>query len=127
MKELLRVIYLSLFEIVMQVVYQIKKNLSNIAVLLQVLIPVVIAKVTNNITVMVLLSICFMLIVDLLKKVSSKLNNTTGEGIPVSNKRFTSADRDGFVWLDNQEELPEALQYLYEIESYLDSKGSYKR
>lgn len=127
MKELLSVIYLSLFEIVMQVVYQIKKNLGNIAVLLQVLIPVVIAKVTNNITAMVLLSICFMLIVDLLKKVSSKLNNTTGEGIPVSNKRFMSADKDGFVWLDNQEELPEALQYLYEIERYLDSKGCYKR
>ncbi len=127
MKELLKVIYLSLFEIVMQVAYQIKKNLGNIAVLLQVLIPVVIAKATNNITAMVLLSICFMLIVDLLKKVSSKLNNTTGEGIPVSNKRFMSADKDGFVWLNNQEELPEALQYLYEIESYLDSKGSYKR
>lgn len=127
MRELLKVIYLSLFEIVMQVVYQIRKNLGNIAVLLQVLIPVAIAKVTNSITVMVLLSVCFMLIVDLLKKVSSKLNNTTGEGIPVSNKRFTSADKDGFVWLDNQEELPEALQYLYEIESYLDSKGSYKR
>lgn len=127
MKELLKVIYLSLFEIVMQVVYQIRKNLGNIAVLLQVLIPVIIAKVTNNITAMVLLSICFMLIVNLLKKVSSKLNNTTGEGVPVSNKRFMSADKDGFVWLDNQEELPEALQYLYEIESYLDSKGSYKR
>ena len=127
MKELLRVIYLSLFEIVMQVVYQIKKNLGNIAVLLQVLIPVAIAKATNNITVMVLLSICFMLIVDLLKKVSSKLNNTTGEGVPVSNKRFMSADKDGFVWLDNQEELPEALQYLYEIEIYLDSKGCYKK
>ena len=127
MKELLRVIYLSLFEIVMQVAYQIKKNLGNIAVLLQVLIPVAIAKVTNSITVMVLLSICFMLIVDLLKKVSNKLNNTTGEGIPVSNKRFMSADKDGFVWLDNQEELSEALQYLYEIESYLDSKGCYKR
>lgn len=126
MKELLRVIYLSLFEIVMQVVYQIKKNLGNIAVLLHVLIPVVIAKVTNNITAMVLLSICFMLIVDLLKKVSSKLNNTIGEGVPVSNKRFMSADKDGFVWLNNQEELPEALQYLYEIESYLDSKGCYK-
>ena len=127
MKELLRVIYLSLFEIVMQIVYQIKKNLGNIAVLLQVLIPVAIAKVANNMTAIVLLSICFMLIVGLLKKVSSKLNNTTGEGVPVSNKRFMSADKDGFVWLDNQEELPEALQYLYEIESYLDSKGCYKR
>lgn len=56
-----------------------------------------------------------------IRNVVYKLSGKDENGIPVRNRRFTATDKDGFIVLKPDDYL-EAVQYLYEMEQYLDGK-----
>lgn len=102
--------------------YALIKELNKVAVILQILIPVVIAGSDYGITGKVVLSACLVCLSRYIIRIWETLNSTV-DGIPIPEKRFTVVDNRGFISLENQDDYPELIQYVNELENYLQSKG----
>lgn len=98
------------------------EELGKIAVIMQIIIPVVIAKAGSNMIEMILISCGLTIAVKYIKEVGYKLNHVTEQGFPVPVKRFTNVDRNGFIDI-KEEDTQEAILYLCDVEDYLKRKG----
>lgn len=115
-------ISLTLQEMLKGLKYAITEELDKIATIIQIVIPVVILKATDNIFVMLALSILFTIFARYVKEVGYKLNNVTDRGFPIPVHRFTKRDEQGFIDIQD-EDVEEALLYLCDVEDYLKRKG----
>lgn len=102
--------------------YSLIEELDKLAVVIQILIPVVIAISNLSIIKMLLISCVLVVIVKYIKEVGYKLNHVTERGFPIPLKRYTNRDENGFIGI-NEEEMQEAILYLCDVEDYLKSKG----
>lgn len=102
---------------------EIRKELGKIATIVQVAVPTVSAILKVSALEMLAIICITMIVVEYIKNVGNKLNNTTKSGFPVSTKTYTEIDENGFVSLKNADEAPEALLYLNSVEQYIKGKG----
>lgn len=102
--------------------YGLIEELDKVAVVIQVLIPIVIAKTDLNLVGMLLVSCVLTICVKYIREVGYKLNHITERGFPIPLQRFTKQDENGFISI-KEEETQEAMLYLCDVEDYLKSKG----
>lgn len=102
--------------------YGLIEELDKVAVLLQILIPIVIVKMDLNTTKMLIVSCVLVVCVKYIREVGYKLNHVTERGFPIPLQRFTDRDENGFISI-REEETQEAMLYLCDVEDYLKSKG----
>lgn len=102
--------------------YGLIEELDKVAVVIQVLIPIVIARTDLNLVEMLLVSCVLVICVKYIREVGYKLNHVTERGFPIPLQRFTKQDENGFISI-KEEETQEAMLYLCDVEDYLKSKG----
>lgn len=102
--------------------YGLIEELDKIAVLLQILIPIVIARTDLSTLKMLVVSCVLVACVKYIREVGYKLNHVTERGFPIPLQRFTDRDENGFISI-KEEETQEAMLYLCDVEDYLKSKG----
>lgn len=102
--------------------YGLIEELDKIAVLLQILIPIVIARMDLSTPKMLVVSCILVVCVKYIREVWYKLNRVTERGFPIPLQRFTDRDENGFISI-KEEETQEAMLYLCDVEDYLKSKG----
>lgn len=112
----------TLVELVAILKHGIIEELDKIAVIIQILIPVVIANTSLSIPGMIVVSCLLVMVTKYIKEVGYKLNHVTDRGFPIPIRRFTDKDNEGFVDI-KEEDTQEAVLYLCEVEDYLKSKG----
>lgn len=97
------------------------KEMNKIAILIQVLIPVILSGIETNVFVLFGISSLLYVVVVYIKEISYKLNSTTTKGMPIPYKSFINTD--GEVININEEDMEEAMLYLADVEEFLKSKG----
>lgn len=102
--------------------YGLVEELDKIAIVIQVLIPIVIAKMDLSTPKMLIVSCVLVICVKYIREVGYKLNHVTERGFPIPLQRFTDRDENGFISI-KEEETQEAMLYLCDVEDYLKSKG----
>ena len=102
--------------------YGLIEEWDKVAVALQILIPIVIARMDLSIPKMLLVSCILVVCVKYIREVGYKLNHVTERGFPIPLQRFTNRDENGFISI-KEEETQEAMLYLCDVEDYLKSKG----
>nr|DAP48961.1 MAG TPA: hypothetical protein [Caudoviricetes sp.] len=102
--------------------YGLIEELDKVAVLLQILIPIVIVSMNLSTTKMLVVSCVLVVCVKYIREVGYKLNHVTERGFPIPLQRFTDRDENGFISI-REEETQEAMLYLCDVEDYLKSKG----
>lgn len=121
-KSILVVMLQTLSELLATFKYGLIEELDKVAVALQILIPIVIARMDLSIQKMLLVSCILVVCVKYIKEVGYKLNHVTERGFPIPLQRFTNRDENGFISI-KEEETQEAMLYLCDVEDYLKSKG----
>ena len=121
-KSILVVMLQTLSELLATFKYGLIEELDKVAVALQILIPIVIARMDLSTPKMLLVSCILVVCVKYIKEVGYKLNHVTERGFPIPLQRFTERDENGFISI-KEEETQEAMLYLYDVEDYLKSKG----
>jgi hypothetical protein len=96
---------------------EIKKNIGKIVLLLQILIPVYLAKTCEGIFEMLYLSCIWVFILALLRRIDWRVNRKNKDGLPLPPCRLTEANEDMVYLIPDREE--EAVIYLNELEEYL--------
>lgn len=119
--------YLPLLEMVRSARVRIAENMDLIVFCLQVALPVVLASVGLYLPYLVLFSFLWQVFCTYIKKVANRLNQSTEDGVPIARKRYVKIDKYGFLQLEDQDDLPEIIQYLYEIEQYTQRQGKVRR
>ena len=121
-KSILVVLLQTLAELFATLKYGLIEELDKVAVVLQILIPIVIARTDSSIPKMLLVSCILVVCVKYIREVGYKLNHVTERGFPIPLQRFTNRDENGFISI-KEEETQEAMLYLCDVEDYLKSKG----
>lgn len=98
------------------------EELDKIAIVIQILIPIVIAKTDLSTSEMLFVSLGLVVLVKYIKEVGYKLNHITERGFPIPTQRYTEVDENGFIGI-KETETQEAILYLRDVEDYLKSKG----
>lgn len=120
--SILVVLLQTLGELLATFKYGLIEELDKIAVLLQILIPIVIARTDLSTPKMLVVSCILVVCVKYIREVWYKLNRVTERGFPIPLQRFTDRDENGFISI-REEETQEAMLYLCDVEDYLKSKG----
>ena len=102
--------------------YGLIEELDKIAIVIQILIPIVIARTDLSTPKMLLVSCILVVFVKYIREVGYKLNHVTERGFPIPTQRYTEVDENGFISV-KEEETQEAILYLCDVEDYLKSKG----
>lgn len=102
--------------------YGLIEELDKVAVLIQILIPIVIARTDLSTPKMLVVSCVLVVCVKYIREVGHKLNHVTERGFPIPLQRFTDRGENGFISI-KEEETQEAMLYLCDVEDYLKSKG----
>lgn len=102
--------------------YGLVEELDKVAVVIQILIPVVIARTDLGVIGMIVISCVLVACTKYTKEVGYKLNHVTERGFPIPLQRLTHQDENGFISI-KEDETQEAILYLYDVEDYLKSKG----
>lgn len=102
--------------------YGLIEELDKVAVVIQILIPIVIARTDLSLVGMLLVSCILVICVKYIREVGYKLNHVTERGFPIPLQRYTKQDENGFISI-KEEETQEAMLYLCDVEDYLKSKG----
>lgn len=121
-KSILVVMIQTLGELLATFKYGLIEELDKVAVALQILIPIVIARMDLSTPKMLIVSCILVVCVKYIKEVGYKLNHVTERGFPIPLQRFTERDENGFISI-KEEETQEAMLYLCDVEDYLKSKG----
>ena len=121
-KRIMDILLSTLLELLLDIKYEFIESLDKIAIVIQVLIPVILSRVDCGIVIILIVSILFTLSVRYIKEVSYKINNVTDRGFPVPSKRYTNVDENGFIGVE-EDLMQEAILYLFEIEEYIKRKG----
>lgn len=122
LKDIINALVESFVDVMIDIKCGIIKNLKMFAVLLLILFPVVIAEINVGRFTRAIFMCLLILLVRIIGDTSNKLNRVTTGGIPIPKKRFTRVDENGFIDI-NQNNMQEAILYLYEVENYLKKKG----
>lgn len=120
--SILVVLLQTLSELLATFKYGLIEELDKVAVVLQILIPIVIARTDLSTPKMLLVSCVLVVLVKYIKEVGYKLNHVTERGFPIPTQRYTEVDENGFISV-KEEETQEAILYLCDVEDYLKSKG----
>lgn len=120
--NILVVMLQTLSELLATFKYGLIEELDKVAVALQILIPIVIARMDLSIPKMLIVSCILVVCVKYIREVGYKLNHVTERGFPIPLQRFTERDENGFISI-KEEETQEAMLYLCDVEDYLRSKG----
>ena len=120
--SILVVLLQTLSELLATFKYGLIEELDKVAVVLQILIPIVIARTDLSTPKMLLVSCVLVVLVKYIKEVGYKLNHVTERGFPIPTQRYTEVDENGFISI-REEETQEAILYLCDVEEYLKSKG----
>lgn len=102
--------------------YGLIEELDKVAVVIQILIPVMIARTDLGVIGMIVVSCVLVACTKYIKEVGYKLNHVTERGFPIPLQRFTHQDENGFISI-REDETQEAILYMYDVEEYLKSKG----
>lgn len=124
--SILRALWIVLCEMLYSFKYNVVKELDKIAVIIEIVIPVVLSQIYADITKLIIVSIVMTVIVHYITKVGKKLNNETYGDLPLPRYRMTKIDSDGFVSLIDQDDMQELILYMNEVEQYLTKKGKLK-
>lgn len=101
------------------------EELWKLAIYVQFFVPIFLVAYGASFMVTLVISAVFTWFTSYLRTLSNVINET-GSTIPIPSRSFIEVDRDGFIGLKNENDLPELIQYTYELESYLKSKGRMK-
>lgn len=121
-KRIMDILLRTLLELLLDIKYGFIESLDKIAIVVQVLIPVILSRMDCGIVIILIVSILFTLSVKYIKEVSYKINNVTERGFPVPSKRYTNVDENGFIGVE-EDLTQEAILYLFEVEEYIKRKG----
>lgn len=120
--SILVVMLQTLSELLATFKYGLVEELDKIAIVIQILIPIVIARMDLSTPKMLLVSCVLVVCVKYIREVGYKLNHVTERGFPIPLQRFTDRDENGFIGI-KETETQEAILYLCDVEDYLKSKG----
>ena len=123
--QLLRMLLLPAWQIVAYCLRLLMKNLSNVAMVIQIVFPVWL--VCQNIEPLkaFIYSVAIVFILAYIRQLYTNVQKHGGKTIPIPRQRFTVLDEDGYIILKN-DNAGEAIQYLYELEEYLSNRGKLK-
>ena len=124
-KELFVLLIKTLIEVLSEVKHSIIEELGKIAVIIQILIPVLIGKLQIGILGQIVVSCLLLFVVKIIKELDYKINNTTDRGLPVPKESYIDRNRSGLIKLKEGME-HEAILYLDDVEEFLRSKGLLK-
>lgn len=125
---LLQMLYTLLFPAWQVVAYCLRllmKNLSNVAMVIQIIFPVWL--VCQNVEPLkaFIYSVAIVFILAYIRQLYTNVQKHGGKTIPIPKQRFTVLDEDGYIVMKN-DNAGEAIQYLYELEEYLSNRGKLK-
>lgn len=123
--QLLRMLLLPAWQVVAYCLRLLMKNLSNVAMVIQIIFPVWL--VCQNIEPLkaFIYSVAIVFILAYIRQLYTNVQKHGGKTIPIPRQRFTVLDEDGYIILKN-DNAGEAIQYLYELEEYLSNRGKLK-
>jgi len=123
--QLLRMLLLPAWQVVAYCLRLLMKNLSNVAMVIQIIFPVWI--VCQNIEPLkaFIYSVAIVFILAYIRQLYTNVQKHGGKTIPIPRQRFTVLDEDGYIVMKNDNS-GEAIQYLYELEEYLSNRGKLK-
>lgn len=123
--QLLRMLLLPAWQVVAYCLRLLMKNLSNVAMVIQIVFPVWL--VCQNIEPLkaFIYSVAIVFILAYIRQLHTNVQKHGGKTIPLPRQRFTVLDEDGYIILKN-DNAGEAIQYLYELEEYLSNRGKLK-
>lgn len=123
--QLLRMLLLPAWQVVAYCLRLLMKNLSNVAMVIQIIFPVWI--VCQNIEPLkaFIYSVAIVFILAYIRQLHTNVQKHGGKTIPIPRQRFTVLDEDGYIVMKN-DNAGEAIQYLYELEEYLSNRGKLK-
>ena len=123
--QLLRMLLLPAWQVVAYCLRLLMKNLSNVAMIIQIVFPVWL--VCQNIEPLkaFIYSVAIVFILAYIRQLYTNVQKHGGKTIPIPRQRFTVLDEDGYIILKN-DNAGEAIQYLYELEEYLSNRGKLK-
>lgn len=121
----LKVLLLPVWQIVAYCLRLFMKNLNNVAMIIQIVFPVWL--VCQNVTPVkaTIYSVAIVFILAYIRQLYTNVQKHGGKTIPIPRQRFTMLDEDGYIVLKN-DNAGEAIQYLYELEEYLNNRGKLK-
>ena len=123
--QLLRMLLLPAWQVVAYCLRLLMKNLSNVAMVIQIIFPVWL--VCQNIEPLkaFIYSVAIVFILTYIRQLHTNVQKHGGKTIPIPKQRFTVLDEDGYIVMKNDNS-GEAIQYLYELEEYLSNRGKLK-
>ena len=99
-----------------------RKNVKELGILAMILYVMCMVMWCDSPVYSVLNTMIFLFLKDLVKSVYYKINGISeSDGLPTRGKRFTHIDKYGFIEI-NEEDKMEMIQYLYEIENFIEKK-----
>lgn len=100
----------------------IRKNVKELGVLAMILYVMCMVMWCDSPVYSALITLAFLFVKDLMKSIYYKINGISeSDGLPTRSKRFTHIDKYGFIEI-NEEDKMEMIQYLYEIENFIEKK-----
>ena len=100
----------------------IRKNVKEIGVLVMIIYVMCMVMWCDSPVYSIMITLVFLFVKDLIKSIYYKINGISeSDGLPARSKRFTHIDKYGFIEI-NEEDKMEMIQYLYEIENFIEKK-----
>lgn len=124
-RQLLCMLLLPAWQVVAYCLRLMMKNLSNVAMVIQIIFPVWL--VCQNVEPLkaFIYSVAIVFILAYIRQLHTNVQKHGGKTIPIPRQRFTVLDEDGYIVMKN-DNAGEAIQYLYELEEYLSNRGKLK-
>ena len=120
-----RMLLLPAWQIVAYCLRLLMKNLSNVAMVIQIAFPVWIVYQNVEPLKAFIYSVAIVFILTYIRQLYINVQKHGGKTIPIPKQRFTVLDEDGYIVMKNDNSA-EAIQYLYELEEYLSNRGKLK-
>ena len=100
----------------------IRKNVKELGIIIMIIYVVCMVMWCDSPVYSILYTLIFLFVKDFVKSVYYKINGISdSDGLPTRSKRFTHIDKYGFIEI-NEEDKMEMIQYLYEIENFIEKK-----
>lgn len=117
----IKIIFTSAGEMVFELLRTLRQNVSVIGTLFMILWPALLVYWKIKPLEMIIVMIICLIVKEYFRRLDINLNNKNVDGMPVPDRRYTF-DNGGMIDI-HSEDVPEALQYLYDLEEYLYMKG----
>ena len=121
----LQMLLLPVWQIVAYCLRIFMKNLNNVAMMIQIVFPVWLVCQNVEPVKAFIYSVAIVFILAYIRQLYTNVQKHGGKTIPIPRQRFTVLDEDGYIVLRN-DNTGEAIQYLYELEEYLNNRGKLK-